>query len=127
MRITQERSLGMYILLSIVTLGIYSIYFNYCLARDANIMCEGDGEVTQNYIIAFLLGIITLNIYRIYWYYKLGKRLHNNAPRFGYRMVESGSDMALFSTFPLFYYIAIFLLIKNENKMAGVYNNGMKK
>ena len=42
----QKRSIGLCIVLSIVTCGIYGYYFLYTMARDTNIACAGDGETT---------------------------------------------------------------------------------
>ena len=50
MRVKEDRSLLMCILLSIVTCGIYSFYFVYKLAEDMNVLCAGDGEETAGYI-----------------------------------------------------------------------------
>ena len=43
-RLKEDRSLVTYILLSLVTCGIYGYYFIYKLAEEVNIACEGDGE-----------------------------------------------------------------------------------
>lgn len=46
-RLKEDRSLVTYILLSLVTCGIYGYYFIYKLAEEVNIACEGDGEQTS--------------------------------------------------------------------------------
>lgn len=43
-RIQTDRGLLKYILLTIVTCGIYSYYFIYKLAEDVNEMCKEDGQ-----------------------------------------------------------------------------------
>lgn len=42
--IKTDRGVIGWLLLSIVTCGIYSYYFLYCLARDINVMCQDDGD-----------------------------------------------------------------------------------
>ena len=54
----QRRDFVTYILLSIITCGIYPIFFWYRFAQDINRVCEGDGDTTTDYIIAWLLSIV---------------------------------------------------------------------
>ena len=54
MKVKEDRSLVMYILLSIVTCGIYSYYFLYSIAQDANVVCADDGKKTSG-LAAFIL------------------------------------------------------------------------
>ncbi len=69
----KNRSVIAVVLLSIITCGIYSIYWFYVTANDLN---ESDSEEPlMNYILALLLGIITCGIYEIYWLYKFYKKL----------------------------------------------------
>lgn len=117
-----ERSFGKYILFSILTLGIYKIYFYYCLARDINTLCEGDGKETPNYLIAVLVGTATLGLYMKYWLYQQGQRLHVNAPKYGFRMVEDGWHVLGLSIIPGVGLLSSYILIKNVNKMADNYN-----
>ena len=53
-RLKEDRSLVTYILLSLVTCGIYGYYFIYKLAEEVNIACEGDGEQTSG-LVAFIV------------------------------------------------------------------------
>ncbi|TVP94833.1 MAG: DUF4234 domain-containing protein, partial [Acholeplasmatales bacterium] len=67
----KERSIGMMILFTIITLGIYAIYwyiaFQVELKRQTG---EGFGGLGH-----ILVSIVTLGIYGLYWYYKVGERL----------------------------------------------------
>lgn len=83
MRIKEDRNLVTYIILTIVTCGIYGFYFLYKMAEDTNIMCEGDGQRTSGVIKFIVLTYITCGIYGIYWYYAVGNRLAAAAPRYG--------------------------------------------
>ncbi len=78
-----DRSLIGWLLLSLVTCGIYSFYFLYCLARDINAMCQDDGDSTPGLAAFILLSFVTCGFYAYYWYYKIGNRLQANAPRYG--------------------------------------------
>lgn len=78
----RPRSIPICIILSIITCGIYGLYWFVCLTDEVN-------EVTQENdtsgVMAVLLSIITCGIYGIYWGYKMGDkldraRMRNNVP-----------------------------------------------
>jgi len=64
-----NRSLGMVLFLSIITLGIYGIVLSFNMAGETNISCEEDGKHTPGFWQAVLLSLITLGIYGFYWNY----------------------------------------------------------
>lgn len=69
-----NRSIALSIVLSIVTCGIYSIYWFVVLTDEINReKMEYAGELSG--IACFLLALITCNIYGIYWAYKTGEKL----------------------------------------------------
>lgn len=122
-----DRSLLMYIILSIITCGIYGYYFLYTMARDVNIACEGDGEQTSGLVAFILLSFITCGFYSYYWYYKLGNRLCANAPRYGMTFQENGTSVLMWCIFGLLLcgigpFVAMNILIKNTNLICGAYN-----
>ena len=67
----KKRSIGVMILLIIVTLGIYTIYWN-CSFQNQLKAKTGDGFTGVGH---FFMSIITLGIYPLYWQYAAGKRL----------------------------------------------------
>lgn len=71
----QNRSIGVCILLSIVTCGIYSIYWFIKLTDETNIVAEEPNGTSGG--IAFLLSLVTCGIYGFYWAYKQGEKLDN--------------------------------------------------
>ena len=54
-RVKTDRSLLIYILLTIVTFGIYGLIFIHELAKDVNEMCREDGKTTQGLLMLILL------------------------------------------------------------------------
>lgn len=129
MKIKEDRSLVMYILLSIVTCGIYSYYFLYSIAQDANIVCADDGKKTSGLAAFILLSIVTCGIYAWFWYYNLGNRLSENAPRYGLNFSENGTTVLMWMIFGSFLcgigpFIAMNILITNMNSLAHAYNEG---
>lgn len=127
MRLKTDRSLVMFILLTIVTCGIYSYYYIYKLAHDVNIACEGDGEKTAGLIEFLLLSFITCGIYSYIWYYKLGERLQKNAPRYGLTFSEGGTAILVWIIFGSFLcgigpFVALHIINKNTNCICEAYN-----
>ena len=94
-----DRSLLIFILLNIVTCGIYGLFFIHSLAKDVNIVCYGDGKKTQGLLVLILLSIVTCGIYTFIWYYSLGNRLAVNAPRYGLTFPENGTTVLLWMLF----------------------------
>ena len=125
--IKADRSLIGWLLLSLVTCGIYSFYFLYCLARDVNTLCQDDGDYTPGLAEFILLSFVTCGFYAYYWYYKIGNRLQANAPHYGLVFQENGTTVLLWQIFgallcglgPIF---AMNIVINNTNAMATAYN-----
>ena len=90
-KLQTNRSMIRFILLGIVTLGIYMIYVHHKMAKDVNVACAGDGENTSEMPRLLLLGIVTLGVYFFIWYYKLGNRLAKNALRYGLSFKYNGT------------------------------------
>ena len=127
MMLDQNRSLGKYILLTMVTCGIYAYIFIYQLAKDVNVMCEGDGQHTTELLPFILLTMVTCGVYAIIWYYQLGNRLAANAGRYGLAFQENGTTILLWQLFGsalcgIGPFIAWNIIIKNTNALAAQYN-----
>ena len=122
-----DRSLLTYILLTIVTCGIYGFYFQYTIARDVNNVLGDDGEQTAGLVAYIFLSLITCGIYSYIWLYKLGNRLAANAPRFGLNFQENGTTILMWNLFGSLLccigpFIAMHILIKNTNAICMAYN-----
>jgi len=68
----KQRSVGLCIVFSIITCGIYALYWFYCMTEEAN---TATGQGTTSGGMALLFNIITCGIYGIYWSYKMGEKL----------------------------------------------------
>ena len=126
-KLKDDRGLASYIILSIITCGIYGYYFIYKMAHDVNVACDGDGENTSGLVAFILLSMITCGIYAWYWYYKLGNRLANNAGRYGLAIQENGTTVLMWCIFGTLIcgigpFIAMHILIKNSNMICNAYN-----
>lgn len=70
----QQRNIAVCIILSIVTCGIYGIYWFICLTDDTNTVYGAEGT---SGVKAFLFNLITCGIYGLYWMYKQGEKLED--------------------------------------------------
>ena len=69
----QKRNIAVCILLSLVTCGIYGLYWLACLANDTNTASGRSNDTSGGMVVLF--SIITCNIYHIYWMYKAGEKI----------------------------------------------------
>jgi hypothetical protein len=122
----KKRSLVVVILLSIITFGIYGLYFIHKLAKDMNTICEGDGKHTRGLLFLFFIGLITGGIYDLIWLYGLGDRMQDNGPRYGLTIKESGTTILLWDILGALIvvgpFIALHIIVKNINALGEAYN-----
>ena len=80
-----HRGLVKYILLSIITLGIYHLVIMSSISNDINIIASRyDGKRTMHYcLLYFLISWITLFIGDLVWHHKLSARIGNEQKRRG--------------------------------------------
>ena len=122
-----DRSLVLYILLGILTCGIYQLYVFYTIMRDVNVACDGDGRHTPGLLEFILFGILTCGIYDLYWFYSVGNRLADNAPRYGLHFQENGTTLLLWMLIGSLLcfigsYVGIYFLLNNVNAICNAYN-----
>ena len=123
-----DRNFVIYLLLSILTFGIYSIYFWYSYTEDLNQLLKGDGKESPNYIIVWFLSCITFGIYGIWWRCRQADRLFSGAPlRYQITIRESGSFLLVwllmgYLTYGIGTLAAHYFLIHNLNLTASAHN-----
>ena len=111
----ERRNIAVCIVLTLVTCGIYGIYWIVCLTNDVNTV-SGDVNGTSGGMVV-LLTIVTCGIYGIYWAYKQGEKLDftkNN------RGIPSSNSGVLYLILQIFGFgIIADALMQNElNKLA---------
>lgn len=67
-----KRGIGLSIVLTIITCGLYGIYWFIKITDEANYLSR-ENETSGG--IAFLLTIVTCGIYKLFWNYKMGKTM----------------------------------------------------
>ena len=80
----QQRNFVTFLLLSLITCGIYTWYFLYTMTWDLYTLVGDDGRTTDPTTV-LVLSIVTCGIYTLYWYYTQGNRMKvladfNNVP-----------------------------------------------
>ena len=91
-----ERGLLKYILLSIITLGIYAIVVECRISGEINIAASrADGERTIHFLGMVWLSSITLGIYGLVWNHKFANRVRDELARRGYYYKFSAVDFWL--------------------------------
>ena len=84
-RLKTNRSLIKFILLGIITFGIYPIVVMSVISTDINLIAgRADGKKTMHYCwVCFLFSWLTLGIVPLVWYHKLSARIGNELRRRG--------------------------------------------
>lgn len=109
----KEKNIALCIILSLVTCGIYGIYWFVTLTDDTNTIA---GEPGTSGIMAFVLTIITCGIYGLYWAYKCGEKIDKAHQNRGEAASNGG---ILYLILFLFGGVIAYALIQNEiNKFA---------
>ena len=111
----KERNIAVCIILSLVTCGIYGLYWMYCLVEETKIM-TGDEEGASG-VMVIILSIVTCSIYLWYWMFTTGKKMDDLSVREGN---ASGNFSVLFLILAICgLSIVNYALIQNEiNKRA---------
>ncbi len=111
----QRRDIAVCIILSIVTCGIYGIYWFICLTDDTNAVSGNMGDTSG--VIAFLLSLVTCNIYGFYWAYRQGEKIDQVKNSRGIPSNSNGIAYLLLCLFG--FSIVAYALMQNElNKLA---------
>ena len=110
------RNIGVCILLSLVTCGIYGIVWLVQMVDELN-AAANDPNATSG-ITVFLLSLITCGIYQLYWFYKAGQQVNQ---------AKTARGMAVDSNISILYLvlgifglsIVTYALLQNELNQLG--------
>ena len=112
--IITKRDIALSIILSIITCGIYGIYWFVVMTNESN---EVSGDNSANGGLAFVYTLITCGIYSIYWSYKMGQKMYNAGKRYNKDIQDNSVLYLVLSIFGLS--IVNYCLIQNDlNKFA---------
>lgn len=105
----RERNIALCIIFTLLTCGIYGIYWMIVLNDE---MLDALGENGTSGGMVFLFSLITCGIYGLYWIYQMGSRVDRLHERYGRYSSSSGILYLLVSLFGL--QIVIYAIIQNE-------------
>ncbi len=116
----KKKSIGLYIFLNIITLGIYGIFFWYRWTEEVNILCADDDKDSANYLLVAILCLFTCGIYALVWNYQMAERIYQKAPDYGVEVKHGGVFVMLWRLFlPL---VSSICKISYVNKLIAAYN-----
>ena len=113
---TKNRSIGVCILLSIVTCGIYGIIWLVQMVDELN-AAAGETNATSG-IMVFLLSLVTCNIYSWYWFYKAGELVNRASGAHGGTQDQNRGILYLILSIIGFNIISMALIQDELNKLA---------
>lgn len=90
----KQRSVGIAILLTIITCGIYGIYWLIMLNDETNYVSGHQQDGTSGGVV-FLLTLVTCGIYGYYWCYKQGEKLNEAKMQRGIMVDSSASSTVI--------------------------------
>ncbi|NLI89695.1 MAG: DUF4234 domain-containing protein [Epulopiscium sp.] len=105
----EERNVGLAIFFSVITCGIYSLYWLVKVTDEANSL---SGEMGTSGGMVLLLSIVTCGLYTIYWNYKMGKKLYMAQERAGRHASDNSVLYLILSLFGL--HIVVLAIIQSD-------------
>ncbi len=108
----KQRSIPICVILSIITCGLYGIYWFIVMTDDVNRL---SGRARPSGGTAFLLTLVTCGIYGIYWAYQMGEAIYAAKAQRGY---VGSSNGVLYLILQLVFAIIGWCLMQDEiNKL----------
>lgn len=123
-----NRGLIKYILLSIITFGIYPLVLFSCISEDINVIASRyDGKKTMHYcLLVFIFSWLTFGIAPIVWMHRLYARIGNEINRRGIAYSIGAGTFWGWGVLGAFIYVGPFIamhkLFKAMNLLSADYN-----
>jgi hypothetical protein len=127
-KLNTKRGLLKFILLSIITFGIYPLVAMSGVSSDINIIASRyDGKKTMHYcLLVFIFSWLTLGIAPIVWMHRICNRIGNEAKRRGIAYSFGAADYWLWGVIGSIIFVGPFIFLhkffKASNLIAADYN-----
>lgn len=127
-QLNTNRSLLKWILLNIITLGLYGLFVMSSSTDALNVVAgRYDGKKTMSYpIMRFVIASLTLGIGYLVWYHNMSDRIGNELQRRGHARSLSASDFWLWSVLGMFIIVGPFVYrykyLRAMNELCADYN-----
>lgn len=92
----KERNIGIAIILSLITCGIYYLYWIYAVTNEVGHLNESPNFTGGKTI---LFGIITCGIYFLFWFYQLGGQIAGVQAKKGLPQKDEGLMYVILAVF----------------------------
>lgn len=110
----KERNIGLAIIFSFITCGIYFLYWMYSLTNEVGYLSE-DPSFTGGKTILF--SFLTCGIYTLFWYYQLGRQIAIAQQKKGLPAKDDGVILIILALFS-FGIISISIAQSNVNLLV---------
>ena len=125
-RIRNDRSIWTFILYSLLTFGIYEIWYYHKIVKDVNVICEEDGKRSPGVFLYIVLTILSCGIYNVIWWCNMHDRMRAIARKKMIIIDQTTSGLMLLHIgsyfIPILIFVAIHKFIGTLNEMATAYN-----
>lgn len=126
-RIRTDRNFWSLLFLSIITFGIYELWYMHHIVKDVNTMCEGDGKKSPGILKLLLLGFLTCGIYTMIWWCNMHDRMRAAAPKYGITIEQTTSGLMLYYIGAYFVlgilsWVALYKFLESMNTLSVAYN-----
>lgn len=109
----KDRNIALCVIFTIITCGIYGVYWFVCLTDDVNELVEDN---STSGVLALVLTLVTCGLYGLYWAYKMGEKLDEAKQKRG---ISASNGGVLYLIVFMLGGIIAYALIQNEiNKLA---------
>lgn len=128
LQLKTNRGLLKFILLSIITFGIYALVFYSKVSTDINLIASRyDGKKTMHYcLLTFIVAPITLGIGAIVWCHRISRRIGEELSRRGIAYSFGASDFWLWNVLGSLIVVGPFVylhkLCQSMNLLSADYN-----
>lgn len=112
----QKRDVVKCVIFSLITLGIYGLYWVAKITDDSKILAKDDSSLPSGGMVV-LLTIVTCGIYGFYWAYKIGQIQYKAAKE--HKIEDAKDNSVMYLIIEIVFSIINLILMQNEiNKMA---------
>lgn len=126
-RMKTDRNFWSFWFLSLITFGIYELWYMHHIVTDVNTMCEGDGKKSPGVLVFFLLSIVTCGVYGMIWWCNMHERMRAAATRYGSNIEQTTSGIMLlfigaYFVMGILNWVAVYKFLDSMNQLSAAYN-----
>ena len=126
-RMKDDRSIVPYLILGVLTFGIYPMWCIHHLAEDVNELCADSEKKSSGVAAYILLSLLTLGLYSFFWWFRIADMLGREAKKQDVDTSLNGGYMLVCMLLGAFMcgiasYVGIHKVFETTNELASKYN-----